>query len=408
MKNQNLRGIKNQWNWKTLGAGAALMGSTLTVVPAASLFLQPQAAQAQNYSPIRVALNGQYINFGNVPPEAVGGRVLVPLRGVFEALGATVNYDAPTQTIYASSGARDIRLRLGSSQAVVNGQTQLLDVPAQTRFGRTLVPLRFVSEALGATVVWNAAQRTVYITSGTGGGAVIQPPIGTLPPDESYYPPITGPGSNVTTITGIVERDLPANNEFDIIADNGALLRVRTAYNEPATLSRGDRVQVTGRLQNGIFQATSIRILNQSNNTGQTRLLGTVTQVFSSTRLTMRTDAGATINVTSSTNIPAEISPGDRVRVVGTRSGNYFSANRVVLVSNVNRPPVGGQQVAFNGIVTRVDNFANTLQVRGDNGQYYIVRYVNANQFDEGDRVRVEGTYSNGVTTANSVVQINR
>jgi cytochrome c-type biogenesis protein CcmE len=414
-RNESYKDVKSEVNWKTLGAGAALLGTTLAVLPATTLLLDTKPAQAQNYySPIRVALNGQYINFGNVPPQSVGGRVLVPLRGVFESLGATVNYDAATRMIYANSGGREIQLRLGSSQAVVNGQTQYLDVPAQSRLGRTLVPLRFVSEALGATVQWNGPQQTVYITSGStnpGPGPIIQPPIGQPPIDETYYPPNNFPGTNQTTVTGIVERDLVANNEFDIITDNGTLLRVRTNVNEPATLSRGDRVQVTGRTRDGYFQATTVRILNQSENTtGQrVRLTGSVVQVFSSTRFSIRTDAGAIVSVTSTTNIPENLSPGDRVRVVGNQSGNYLSANRVVLVSNANTDttPIGGQSVRFNGIITSVDEFANTLQVQADNGQYYIVRYVNADDFREGDRVRVSGNYSNGVTTATTVTRTN-
>ncbi len=123
---------------------AGLLATSLQALP----LLQPATAQR----PIGVVLNGQVINFGGAAPTQVGGRVLVPLRGVFESLGATVNYDAPTSTIFATRDDTRMQLRLGSSEASVNGQTRYLDVPAQARNGRTLVPLRFVSETLGATV----------------------------------------------------------------------------------------------------------------------------------------------------------------------------------------------------------------------------------------------------------------
>src|SRR4028119_1464133 len=133
----------------------------LAVVGAAMVFTPARPAAAQQ---ITVLLNGRPVYFGGVPPIEVGGRVLVPLRGVFEALNATVDYDAAARTVLANRGETQVQLTIGSRQASVNGQVQMLDVPAQARLGRTLVPLRFISEALGAQVRWSGAQRTVYIT----------------------------------------------------------------------------------------------------------------------------------------------------------------------------------------------------------------------------------------------------
>jgi hypothetical protein len=157
-------------NKQIVGASMAALGLALG---------STQFAQAQAQSlPIRVSLNGHFISFGQVTPVQVGGRVLVPLRGIFESLGSTVNFDAATSTVYASSGANQIQLRLGSAEATVNGQTRYLDVPAQVRFGRTLVPLRFVSEAMGANVSWNESQRTVFISPASGiGPTVTEPPV---------------------------------------------------------------------------------------------------------------------------------------------------------------------------------------------------------------------------------------
>ena len=117
---------------------------------------------------IQVTLNGAPLSFGAVPPANVGGRVLVPLRGVFEALGAQVDYQASTRTVLASRGATSLKLQIGSTTAYVDNSPVKLDVPAQVVLGRTLVPLRFVSEAMGAQVAWNASTRTVAINSETG------------------------------------------------------------------------------------------------------------------------------------------------------------------------------------------------------------------------------------------------
>lgn len=114
--------------------------------------------------PISVQLDGDSLQFDQ-PPEMVGGRLLVPLRGIFEALKADVVYDAETRAIQATKENRVIQLQLGSRTAVIDGRTVFLDVPADTIGGRTMVPLRFVSEALGADVKWEGATKTVLMNS---------------------------------------------------------------------------------------------------------------------------------------------------------------------------------------------------------------------------------------------------
>ena len=112
---------------------------------------------------INVTVDGDVISFVGQPPVERGGMILVPLRGVFEKLGAAVFYDGATRSIRAVKGATEVTLRLGSTSAFVNGQARTLALPAQTEQGITLVPLRFVSEALGAQVGWRGESRTVVI-----------------------------------------------------------------------------------------------------------------------------------------------------------------------------------------------------------------------------------------------------
>ena len=115
--------------------------------------------------PISVQLDGRTLYFDQ-PPASIGGRLLVPLRGIFEALSADVLYDAATRSIKATKGTTVVQLQLGSRTALIDGRTVYLDVPADTVGGRTMVPLRFVSESLGADVKWNGATKTVVINSG--------------------------------------------------------------------------------------------------------------------------------------------------------------------------------------------------------------------------------------------------
>ena len=141
---------------------------------AAATFLIPTAAHAQ--APINVTVDGDLVRFTNQPPVLQFGSVLVPLRGVFEKLGATVAYDGGTKSILAVRGATTVSLRLGSREAVINNVPQNLSVPAQAVNGTTLVPLRFVSEALGAQVKWVSSSRTVIVNStpdGTDNGNVV-------------------------------------------------------------------------------------------------------------------------------------------------------------------------------------------------------------------------------------------
>ena len=101
----------------------------------------------------------------DVKPQIIDGRTLVPLRAIFEKLGAKVDWDETTKTATAGRGDLTIALTAGSGTALVNGRRVALDVPAQIINGRTMVPVRFVSETLGARVYWLPDSRTVRVAS---------------------------------------------------------------------------------------------------------------------------------------------------------------------------------------------------------------------------------------------------
>jgi uncharacterized protein YgiM (DUF1202 family) len=112
--------------------------------------------------PIQVYLNGVLMNF-DVKPILVNGCTLVPLREIFENLGATVTWDNSSQTVTATKVATTITLKIGSLTSTINGQVQSLDVPAQIVNGRILVPLRFVGEALGGKASWDGDNRVIKV-----------------------------------------------------------------------------------------------------------------------------------------------------------------------------------------------------------------------------------------------------
>lgn len=112
---------------------------------------------------IQVDVNGRALQFADVQPVSMNGRVFLPLRDVAEALNADVRWNAATQTVHGSRDGRSFSLPIGSRTAQVEGNPVRLDAPARLMSGRTLVPLRFAAEALGAEVAWHAADQRVAI-----------------------------------------------------------------------------------------------------------------------------------------------------------------------------------------------------------------------------------------------------
>jgi hypothetical protein len=127
------------------------------------------AAQA-----VTVVVNGQPVQFDQ-PPVVQAGRVFVPLRGVFERLGASVVYS--NGQINATAHGTSVSLTIGSLQATVGGRQETLDVAPFLVGERTLVPLRFVASALGASVNWNDSTSTVTITGSRQPGGGGPPPV---------------------------------------------------------------------------------------------------------------------------------------------------------------------------------------------------------------------------------------
>ncbi|MBS3986232.1 MAG: thermonuclease family protein [Selenomonadales bacterium] len=116
--------------------------------------------------PISVVVNGRALVM-DVPPVIRSGRTLVPLRAIFEALGASVEWNDATRTITGRRAETTITLQIDNPSATVNTARVTLDVPPTIVGGRTLVPARFIAESLGARVGWNEQTRTVTVDSAT-------------------------------------------------------------------------------------------------------------------------------------------------------------------------------------------------------------------------------------------------
>lgn len=134
---------------------------TLAVVFVFCLFLV--AAIPATAAP-KVLVDGQELD---VSVSMENGTTLVPLRAIFQALGATVNWDGSTQTIVANKDQTEVKLQIGQKTAYRNGESVSLEVPGKIIKESTMVPLRFVSEALGASVGWDGSTQTITIINET-------------------------------------------------------------------------------------------------------------------------------------------------------------------------------------------------------------------------------------------------
>lgn len=113
---------------------------------------------------ISVFVNGEPLEF-DVPPIIENERTLVPMRAIFEALGAKVSWDGDTATVTAKKGEDTLSITIGSNILYKNGAATELDVPAKIVDERTLVPVRAVSESFDAEVDWNGEEQSVLITT---------------------------------------------------------------------------------------------------------------------------------------------------------------------------------------------------------------------------------------------------
>lgn len=101
----------------------------------------------------------------DTPPTIVDGRTLVPVRAIFEAIGASVEWDAATRTATGVKGGTTVSIQIDNKTAYVNGEARTLDVPAQLINNRTMVPARFISEAMGCDVTWYQKTQTAAVAN---------------------------------------------------------------------------------------------------------------------------------------------------------------------------------------------------------------------------------------------------
>ena len=142
--------------------------STLSLFLVASLLLTSSslpAMAAQRGETVQITLDGEALQF-DVPPQLINGRTMAPIRAIFEALGAEVEWDQATRTVTTTAVNGDvIIMTIGSTILYVNDAPIQMDVAPLETGGRTLAPVRFVAYAIGVGVEWDHATWTVLLTT---------------------------------------------------------------------------------------------------------------------------------------------------------------------------------------------------------------------------------------------------
>jgi hypothetical protein len=330
-----------------------------------SATLLPPIASAAT---VTVVVNGQTVAFDQ-PPIQRAGRVFVPLRGVFERLGASVVY--ANGLINANGNGRSISLHIGSTQAIIDGQTQYIDVAPFLIGARTLVPLRFVAQALGAAVAWDQGSSTVNITGGGNGGGTTYTP----PPNQSFYLNNMRPTGTVNTLSPAIHAGFSEPVQSD---------SVRVAI---------DGVDVTGNVYVNTrgFDVTPTSLLQPGGH--RVRVSGTTAAGSSfATGWAFSTANGSTSNYIRG------IQPGNNARV----SGQFAMSGRTLPNSNVHIAANGSAGV-LGGIFQVGTGTFQTDVVADANGRFTADVSINA---VAGGRVTVlvQSTSPGGASAEQTVI----
>ncbi len=229
---------------------------------------------------VTIILNGRVLPT-TVKPVELGGRVMVGMRDIFEALSATIEWDEATQTVTAVQGTTVVVLTIGENTAFINDEAVVLDAPPILLGGSTMVPLRFVAEATGADVEWDGVTRSVLITTGGGvptvveGGGLPAPTVTSPGSGDTVGPNVvvhgqSVPGALIRIVTYVYRRDTGElirtvpGIRHDVWADGGFEFRIATP--EVRNLDLEDLyydIHVTGIKGGAESEATVIRVYRQ-------------------------------------------------------------------------------------------------------------------------------------------------
>ena len=251
---KNIYYAGNETEWKNIIIGdrndaiknASVKYSSGSSAPQASTETPVAPASQSNNTGISVYINGNPVTF-DVPPQIINDRTMVPLRAIFEALGASVDWNQETRTVTSIKNGTAIKLTIDSNTMYVNNNTVTLDSPACIVDDRTLVPVRAISEAYNATVEWNGDIKRVDIyTTNTPSVEPVEETHELTQNDISITLRIPTNGGNNWYAEIDVQNNSDSNITFPAMASiNGKLCMGNGNNNKAYTIAAGERKRLT-------------------------------------------------------------------------------------------------------------------------------------------------------------------
>ncbi len=203
-----------------LVAFAAAVGSSALAQPA-NFGTPPSGEVPILFNDQHVYAKPDRLKAGRVLAALVrGSTILVPLRSMFEQMGATVSFDPRTKTVNVSKPGADVQVTVGRPEVVINGESRPLDVPPEIYKGAVVVPVRVISEGMGAYVQWVPDRRIVVVRyiaapAPTPPPATPPPPPPATPRPPPPPPPATPPPPPPATPTPVTA----PRTQFFIVGD---------------------------------------------------------------------------------------------------------------------------------------------------------------------------------------------
>jgi hypothetical protein len=176
-----------------------------------------------------------------------GNTILIPLRSMFEQMGATVSYDPASKTVDVSKPGSDVKVTVGRPEVVINGESRPLDVPPEIYKGAVVVPVRVISEGMGAYVQWVPDRRIVVVRYVPAPVPTPVPPAPATPPPPVVTPPppVITPSPTPTPV---------ARNPYEHFIVGDYIFNPKV-YNEfsPGNSGKGGSYSVRGAVEFPLF-----------------------------------------------------------------------------------------------------------------------------------------------------------
>jgi Copper amine oxidase N-terminal domain len=147
-----------------IGTNAVAQGQGAMAAPPADFGSPPSGQYPILFNDHHVYAKPDILKQGRVLAALVrGGTLLIPLRSMFEQMGATVSYDAGSKTVTVTKAGAEVKVTVGKPEVIINGESRPLDVPPMIYQGVVLVPVRVISEGMGAYVQWVPDRHIVVV-----------------------------------------------------------------------------------------------------------------------------------------------------------------------------------------------------------------------------------------------------